>query len=255
MPPDEEHSDAQTAAVTSESATATPDTEMTPEARTISRRRLIGVDVLIAITTLLLIVGMFSVFANRLLFNPDNWSRTSTQLLQNADIRSATANYVVDQLYANVNVAGLIKQGLPTQFQGLAGPAAGALRNAAVQGTELALSRPRVQNLWAQANRAADQTFINVVNGGKGVVRTNNGAVTLNLGAILEDVAARLGLPSGLTSKLPPNIATLTVFKSDQLKTVQNGGKAVKGLALWLTILCPVLYALAIFLAKGHRRR
>ena len=255
VPPDEEHSDAQTAAVTSESATATPDTEMTPEARTISRRRLIGVDVLIAITTLLLIVGMFSVFANRLLFNPDNWSRTSTQLLQNADIRSATANYVVDQLYANVNVAGLIKQGLPTQFQGLAGPAAGALRNAAVQGTELALSRPRVQNLWAQANRAADQTFINVVNGGKGVVRTNNGAVTLNLGAILEDVAARLGLPSGLSSKLPPNIATLTVFKSDQLKTVQNGGKAVKGLALWLTILCPVLYALAIFLAKGHRRR
>jgi len=253
--PDEERSDAQSTAVTSESAAATLDNETTPKARTISRRRLIGVDVLIGITTLLLIIAMFSVWANRLLFNPDNWSNTSTQLLQNPDVRSATANYVVDQLYANVNVAALIRQGLPPRLAPLADPAAGALRNAAVQGTELALARPRVQNLWAQANRAADQTFINVVNGGKGVVSTNHGAVTLNLGAILENVAARLGLPSGLTSKLPSNIAMLTVFKSNQLKTVQDAGQAIKGLALWLTILCPLLYALAIFLARGHRRR
>ena len=243
------------AGVAPEAAAAPTGAETTPKARTISRRRLIGVDILIGFTTLLLIVGMFSIWANRLLFNPDNWSNTSTQLLQNPDIRSATANYVVDQLYANVNVAALIRQGLPPRLAPLADPAAGALRNAAVQGTELALSRPRVQSLWAQANRAADQTFINVVNGGKGAVSTNNGAVTLNLGAILENVAARLGLPSGLTSKLPPNVATLTVFKAHQLKTVHNSGKAIKGLALWLTILCPLLYLLAIFLAKGHRRR
>ncbi len=248
MPPDEEPSGEQTTVVTSE-----PEPE--PATRTISRRRLIGVDALIGVTTVLLIVGMFAIWANRLLFNPDNWSKTSTQLLADPEIRTATANYVVDQLYANVNVAGVIREGLPPQLQALAAPAAGALRNAAVQGTELALERPRVQNLWAQANRAADQTFINVVNGGKGAVSTNGGAVTLNLGAILEDVAARLGLPSGLSSKLPPNVANLTVFKAHQLKTVQNAGNAIKGLALWLTILCPVLYALAILLATGHRRR
>jgi Short C-terminal domain len=226
-----------------------------PTAATSSRGRLIWVRILVGITTLLLIVAMFSVWANRLLFNPDNWSNASTQLLQNPDIRSNTANYLVDQLYANVNVAGLLKSNLPTQFQGLAGPVAGALRNAAVSGTELALTRPRVQALWAQANRAADQTFIEIVNGGRRNVKINQGAVTLNLGAILDNVTSRLGLPSGLASKLPANVANLTVFKSDQLKAVQNGGQAVKGLALWLTILCPLLYALAIVLAPGHRRR
>src|SRR5947209_12404990 len=81
--------------------------------RRISRRRLIFVDALIALTTLLLVVGVFSVWANRLLFNPDNWSNTSTQLLQNPDIRSGTANYLVDQLYSNVDVTGLIRSGLP----------------------------------------------------------------------------------------------------------------------------------------------
>jgi hypothetical protein len=123
---------------------ATEPVEPAPAA-TISRGRLIGVDVLVGVTTLLLVVCVFATWANRLLFSPDNWSKTSTQLLQNQNVRTTTANYIVDQLYANVNVAGLLRQGLPTQLQGLAAPAAGALRNAAVQGTELALSQPKVR--------------------------------------------------------------------------------------------------------------
>ncbi len=99
-----------------------------------SRGRRILVNSLIAFTTLLLVVGIFSIWANRLLFNPDNWSNTSTQLLQNADIRSTTANYLVDQLYANVDVTGLISSGLPPRLVPLAAPAAGALRNVAVKG-------------------------------------------------------------------------------------------------------------------------
>ena len=154
-----------------------------------------------------------------------------------------------------MNVTGLIKQGLPTQLQALAAPAAGALRNAAVQGAELALSRPRVQQLWAQANRAADQTFIDIVNGRKGTVAVNQGVVSLDLASILDNIAARLGLPSDIASKLPPSVATLVIFKSNQLKYVQNGGKAIKGLALWLLIIVPLLYALALLLATGHRRR
>lgn len=223
--------------------------------RTISRRRLFGVRALIGVTTLLLIVAMFAIWANRLLFNPDQWSNTSTQLLENPDIRSATANYLVDQLYANADVPGVLKSGLPPALQSLAAPAAGALRNAAVQGTELALSRPRVQALWAQANRAADKTFIAIVNGGKGSVEVNQGVVTLNLGAILDDVATRLGLPSNLSEKLPPNVANLTVAKSDQVKLLENVGNAIKGLALWLTILVPLLYVLALALSRGQRRR
>ena len=254
----EDESPVSTAPTESPDAIVTPTPGSTGQPGTpakISRRRLIGVDVLIGVTTILLVVGIFATWANRLLFSPDNWSNTSTQLLQDANVRSSTANYLVDQLYANVDVAGLIKQGLPTQLQGLAAPAAGALRNAAVQGAELALIRPRVQTLWAQANRATDQTFIDIVNGKKGAVGFNQGVVTLDLASILNNIASRLGLPSDIASKLPPSVANLTIFKSNQLKYVQNGGKAIKGLALWLTILVPLLYALAIVLAKGHRRR
>jgi hypothetical protein len=223
--------------------------------RTVPRRRSIGLSVLVGFTTVLLVIAMFSVWANRLMFSPDNWSNTSTQLLENPDIRTATANYLVDQLYTNYNVAALIKSGLPPALQSLAAPAAGALRNAAVQATELALTRPRVQALWAQANRAADQTFIAIVNGGKGAVGVKQGVVTLNLGLILDQVASRLGLPSNLGAKLPQNVANLTVFRSDQIKFLQDAGNAIQGLALWLTIFVPLLYVLALALAGGYRRR
>jgi Short C-terminal domain len=230
-------------------------TPVPPVAAKISRRRLVGVDALIGVTTLLLVIGIFAIWANRLLFSPTNWSNASGQLLENPNIRATTADYLVEQLYANVNVASLLKSGLPTQLQPLAAPAAGALRNAAVSGVELALTRPRVQSLWMQANRAADQTFIAVVKGGKGPVGVKQGVVTLDLSSILDNIAQQLGLPSGLAAKLPANIANLTIFKSDQLKFVQNAGNAIQGLALWLTILVPVLYALALLLAKDHRRR
>src|ERR1700759_5574311 len=136
----------------------------------LTRGRRILVDAIIGVATVLLVVGTFAVWANRLLFNPDNWSNTSTQLLANPTIRQTTANYIVDQIYANVNVPALLRSGLPPQLDALAAPAAGALRTAAVQAVDTALQRPRVQALWAQANRAADQLFITVVNGGKGPV-------------------------------------------------------------------------------------
>src|SRR5947209_9138333 len=224
-------------------------------ARAISRRRLVLVDVLITITTLLGVVAILSVWANRLLLNPDNWSQTSTQLLQNSKIRDATANYLVDQLYANVNVAGALTAGLPAQLDSLAGPVAGALRAPAVKALDLALQRPRVQDLWTAANRVADQALVAVVEGGKGAVGVKQGVVTLDLHSVVNDAAARLGLPAGLGAKLPPSVGNLTVLKSNQLKVVQNVGNAIKGLALWLTILVPLLYGLAILLARGHRRQ
>src|SRR6185437_12397447 len=234
--------------------TAAPDVNAPVAAASKGRHRIL-VRVLIGVSTVLLIVGIFAVWANRLLFSPDNWSKTSTELLQHPAIRATTANYLVDQLYANVDVPAAIQSALPPRLEPLAGPVAGALRNGAVQAVDLALTRPRIQELWARANRAADQSLIAIVEGGNGSVGVNQGEVSLNLGAILDNVATRLGLPSNLSSNLPPNAANLTVFRANQLKYVQNGGQAVRHLAVWLTILVPLLYALAIFLARGNRRR
>jgi hypothetical protein len=226
-----------------------------PQARPYTRGRRVLVGFVIGLATLLGILAILSVWVNRLMLNPDNWANTSTQLLQNPDIRSATSNYIVDQIYQNVDVAQLIQSGLPPRLDPLAAPVAGALRNAAVKVVDFALERPRVQDLWTAANRAADQTFVTIVEGGKGPVGVQQGTVTLDLASIIDNVAARLGLPPDLGAKLPPSVGHMTIIHSDQLKFVQNIGSAIKGLALILTILVPLLYLLAILLARNHRRK
>jgi hypothetical protein len=220
----------------------------------ITRGRHILVQVIVWGTTVLAVVGIFAIWANRQLLNPDNWANTSTRLLQNADVREATANYLTAQLYANVDVEKEIKDKLPTQIQPLAGPLSGALHSLATEVTQRALASPRVQEVWRQANRAADKSFVTIVNGGTGAIAVTGGEVSLNLGAILANITSQLGLPN-VSSKLPASIAKLKILKSEQIKLVQDGGKALKGLSLLLTILVPLLYALAIVLAGGFRRR
>jgi hypothetical protein len=220
----------------------------------IGRGRRILVQVIIWTTTVLAVLAIFAVWANRQFLNPDNWANTSTQLLEHPEIRAATSNDLVGQLYANVDVAGEIRSRLPPALQGVAAPLAGALRNAAVSAAQRALANPQVQNAWRVANRAAAQQLVTIVNGGSGAAKVSGGEVTLDLESIVANMANQLGLPD-VSSKLPPSAANLVILKSKQIKLLQDIGKALKGLALLLTIIVPLLYALAVFLARGRRRR
>ncbi len=214
----------------------------------------VWVRVILSIATLLAVFAIFAVWANRQLLEPANWSKTSTELLQKSTIRAALSNYLVDQLYQNVNVQAQLQSALPGQLSRLAGPIAGALQNLAQQGAEAALDRPRVQEAWMRANYFADEQLVRIVTGGGPRVQVTNGTVTLNLRAILTNLLDRLGLPSSLAAKLPASVATITVVKSKQLGLVQDGAKALHALAVILVALVLVLYALALVLARGYRR-
>ncbi|MGZ6576447.1 MAG: hypothetical protein ACXVHJ_36370, partial [Solirubrobacteraceae bacterium] len=201
----------------------------------------------------LAVLAIFAVWANRQLLNPNNWANTSSKLLENSDVRNGISSYLSDQLKANVNGSRL-KAILPPLLQPLATPVAAAFQNLAGTAAQRALQSQSGQTAWKDANRVADQTFVNIVNGGRGNVQISGGVVTLNLAALVTDLTNRVDLPN-LASKLPPSVAHLKILKSNQLKLVQDVGKALKGLALLLTIIVPLLYALAIFLARGRRRR
>jgi Short C-terminal domain len=215
----------------------------------------IWVRVILVFATVLAVLAIFAIWANRQLLNPDNWSKTSTALLQKPTIRAAVSSYLIDQLYANVDVPRELKSGLPKQLAPLAGPVSGALHSVAEQGAERVLETPQVQSLWKNANRAADQALVTIVNGGGSRVQIHGGTVSLNLRQIVADLAGRLGLPTGIAEKLPASVANLKVVTSSQLGLVRNGAKALHALAVWLTIIVIALYAFAVLLAREHRRR
>jgi hypothetical protein len=213
------------------------------------------INVLLVLTTVLAVLAMLAIWANSELLNPDNWASTSRQFLQNAQVRTATANYLVDQLSDSLNVSGVIGSEVPPALQPFVSGAAEDLRKAAAAGIQRALARPDVQSAWATANRVAAQTFVDIVEGHSRAVSVRGGEVTLDLRTVLEAVSARLSLPVDLGAQLPASAAQLKILRSDQLSLVRRGGKTLRGLAIVLAIVVPLLYLLVIAIARGRRRR
>jgi hypothetical protein len=210
--------------------------------------------VLIVVASLLAFLAIFAVWANRQLLNNENWTETSSDLIQNRAIRDQVGLFLVDQLYANVDVKGTLQQALPPRLDPLAGPAASGLKDLAEKGAKEVLSRPRAQALWVEANRRAHARFLQVVEGGGNVVSTEGGVVKLDLKALLGQTADRVGVGGRVQQKLPPSAAQITIMRSDQLGLVQDIIHLLKTLAIVLVLLSLALFALAVFLARGWRR-
>ena len=133
---------------------------------------------MLGLAAVLTVVGIFAVWANRQLLDTSYWTETNTKLLENGAIQNELSSYLTDQLYANVNVAGEIRAGLPSELKPLAGPAAGGLRSVVEKGIVLALQQPRVQQLWKTANQVTHKQFVNLIeNKGRAIRTPGGGAV------------------------------------------------------------------------------
>jgi hypothetical protein len=211
------------------------------------------VKVLIVLGSVLAFLSVFAIWIERQALNTDDWVNTSGRLLHNSTIRSALSDYLVDQLYENVDVEKELKEILPGDTKELAGPAAGGLRQVAGQGAEKVLETSTAQGLWEDANRSAHEQLVAVLEDKKEAVSTSEGNVSLNLGSLITNLAGQVGIGKSLAEKLPPDAGQIEILHSDELKTAQNIAVAIKGLALVLSILTFFVFGLAIYLSRGGR--
>jgi hypothetical protein len=218
-----------------------------------SRGRRRTVRALIVLGSLLAFLSVFAIWIERQALNTDDWVSTSGKLIHNQKIREAVGNYLVDQLYENVDVKKELEGILPGEISELAGPAAGGLRQVAGQGAEKVLETTTAQELWEEANRATHEQLLAVLENKKEAVSTEEGNVTLNLGSLLTNLANQVGIGESLAEKLPPDAGQIHILKSDQLKTAQDIAVAVKGLALLLSILTFAAFGAAIYLSRDSR--
>ncbi|HVQ59601.1 MAG TPA: SHOCT domain-containing protein [Solirubrobacterales bacterium] len=197
-------------------------------------------------------LAIFSIWVNRQALNTDNWVDTSTNLLQNEEVRARLSNYLADQLFADVDVQAELEGTLPPRLAPLAGPAAGALHQLAPQVAQRALDTPQFESLWSQANRTAHESLLKILNDEGSAISTGGGEVTLDLSALLSQIGGQLG--GGIASKVPPDAGKLTILKSDELSLAQDVTNLIRRLPIVLTLLALLFYGLAVYLA-GPRRR
>jgi hypothetical protein len=215
------------------------------------RRRI--VKVLVVFGSLLAFLSVFAIWTERQALNTDDWVDTSGRLIQNQTIREAVGDFLVDQLYENVDVEKELEEILPGETKDLAGPVSGGLRQVAGQGADQVLQSSAAQELWKSANRTTHEQLLAVLEEKEGTVSTEEGEVTLNLGGLVTNLADQVGIGASLAEKLPEDAGQITILRSDQLKTAQDVVVAVKGLALLLSLLTLLCFGLAIYLSSEGR--
>jgi hypothetical protein len=218
------------------------------------RRRRLALS-LVVLASVVAFVAMFSVWVNRQVLNTDNWTATSSRLLEHKVIRDRVADFLVDSLYANVDVEAEIRSALPPRAQPLAGPAAGALRTFAERATKEVLARPRAQLAWEGANRNAHELLLKVLDGGGSVISTNGGVVVLDLKSLLDETQRRVGLGGRIRQRLPDSAAQITILRSNQLGAAQDGIRLLRPLPIVLVSLSLLLFAIALIISPGWRRK
>jgi hypothetical protein len=230
---------------------------------------------LFVLATVVGVVAVLAVWANRQALNTDNWTATSSRLLANSEVQAAVGSYAVGQLFGSGVPQAEIRSALPQGLQGLAGPLSSGLQQLAEKVAPRVLASAQVQAAWREANRSAHAVLLRIIDGGGSVASTHGGVVTLNLHAVVDQLAAALGAQGAVASArsqlagnagvvqgaagkvgitLPASTGMLVIMRSSQLKTVQDIAADIKGLALVLPVLSLVLFALAVWFARGRRR-
>ena len=151
---------------------------------------------LLVLATLVGIGATFAIWVNRQALNTSDWSSTSSKILEDKQVQTALSAYLVRELFTNVDVSSELQKVLPKQLQPLSGPAAAGLQQLAGQLAPRVLASPLVQGAWVQANTAAHKELLTVLNGGGPIVSTQSGVVSLNLHALVSQLAATIGVSS-----------------------------------------------------------
>lgn len=204
----------------------------------------------VVLASVVAVLAIFAVWADRQLLDEGAWDTTSSELIQNGEVRSQVAGFLVDELVAGLDVEALLEAALPPQAAGLAGPGTIAVREAAERGMNRLLARPHAQELWQRATQRTHAAFVTLV--------TAEGAagddVTLDLHELLTVTQERTGVGGRAAQALPAHAGQITVLQADGLRTARDLVDVLQALVAALCALALALYAGAVLISRSARR-
>jgi len=216
--------------------------------------RMLLARILVVVGALLAVVALLAAYVRYQALDTNTVEGTAGDLIADDAIRNQVAATLVDQLFSNVDFEALLNERLPAQQKGLAGPIAGAVRLGAEPAASRLLERPRIQELWVRSVTQAHRGLLNVLEGDTRALETEGGNVVLNLRPLIIQFGDRIAIVGRIDQRLPPDAGQITILKSDQLETAQDLTQLLKVLGLWLWLVPLVLWALALWIARGRRR-
>ncbi len=187
-----------------------------------AHRHRAGVWTLVVVASFLLIFSITANWVQEALLDTNQVSKTTDSILADPDVQEQLSVFAVDQLYTDVDVQAQIEAKLPSQVKPFAGPIAAVTRDLATNVAEKALASPQVQGLVSGAVTAAHKQFVSLIDDKGQFVSTTNGEVTFQYGAVIADLAARLGVNPATISQIQSFIQNFSVTLRDRLTEAQG---------------------------------
>jgi hypothetical protein len=210
--------------------------------------------ILVVLGVLLAVLSLLAGYIRFQGLDTETVEGTAGDLIADDEIREQVAASLVEQLYANVDVAAELEERLPPDQQGLAGPVAAGLREFADRAAVRMLERPRVQALWVNTVTRAHTQLINVLEDDTGALSTEDGSVVLDLQPLVIQLGERVAVVGDVAERLGPDAGRVEVMEASQLETAQDLTQLLKTLGTWLWLVPVALWAIALWIARGRRR-
>ena len=209
---------------------------------------------LVVLGILLAVVAVVAGYIRYQALDTETFSNTSEELIADPVIRDQIATTLVEQLYGNVDVEAELQRRLPPDQQGLAGPLAAATRELGDRAAHRLLERPRAQELWVNLVTRAHRQLINVLEDDTGAISTEGGVVILNLQPLVIQVGEQVAVFGAVAERLGPDAGRIEIMEADQLETAQDLTQLFNKIAAFIWIVPFLLWAIALWLARGRRR-
>jgi hypothetical protein len=198
---------------------------------------------ILAVATLVGVVGIGSIWANRQLLDTGSWVSTSDRMLHNDEVRHRVSRFLAEELTAVVD-----------DQVGEAGGELSANEAALLEARSAGLARRalasrRIEAVWRQANRVAHESLLRILN--EEEAPAGEGRVVLDLDPALRYLAGELSYGELQAGPPPPGAGRIEVVRESQLGTAQTVVGAIRHLPLIAIVAVLVLFGLALALASS----
>src|SRR5215216_4323596 len=239
---------------------ATRDTEPSPGASPVGRRRwrTIVATLLIVVACVLAPLSVAAIWTRNQVTNTDRYVATVAPLADDPAIQAAITDQITVQVFNYIDVQGLTNQvvdalaergltpALADQLRALAVPIANGVQSFTRSQVARVVESDAFADAWVQANRVAHAELVAALTGeGGGAVTVANDTVSVNLAPFIQTVKARL-VEGGFTvaARIPEVQASFVLFQSQDISRARAAFNLLTTLGIWLPVLALVLLAL-----------
>lgn len=208
---------------------------------------------------LLVVFGNVAVWAQRTVFNTDQFVSTVSPALDQPEARDAAANRLATELTERAELQTRISQQLPSGLAFLAPPITASAHDLIATAVLRAMDRPSVRDARDPALRLLHDRFIRLIENRAGALETDNGVLYLDLRPVLQQAVDDIGLQGQgqlvNNVNLPPDAGRIEIGQARSAYTWLGFiARYHRGIGIGLVLLPAALFALAIAFGRDRRR-